>query len=80
LTEQPKQNDILATLGGPIGIIESLIPGTVYVTLFSLTLNVVLSAIVAGSTALVFAILQLIRKRPLTQVFAGIVGLAFATD
>jgi hypothetical protein len=78
LTEKPKQNDILATLGGPIGIIESLIPGTVYVTLFSLTLNVVLSAIVAGSTALVFAILQLIRKRPLTQVFAGIVGLALS--
>ena len=78
MSEQPKSTDLLATLGGPIGIVESLIPGTVYVTLFSVTLNVVLSAIIAGSTALVFAILQLIRKRPLTQVFAGLVGLGLS--
>ena len=78
MSEQPKSTDLLATLGGPIGIVESLIPGTVYVTLFSLTLNVLLSAIIAGFTALVFAILQLIRKRPLTQVFAGLVGLGLS--
>lgn len=75
---EPKQNDILATLGGPIGILESLIPGTVYVTTFSLTLNVVLSAVLAGSISLVFAIIQLIRKKPLTQVFAGLVGLGIS--
>lgn len=72
------EKDLLATLGGPIGILESLVPGTVYVTLFSFTLNVFLSAVVAGITALFFAILQLIRKRPLTQVFAGVVGLGIS--
>ncbi|MEO0313111.1 MAG: hypothetical protein RL140_341 [Actinomycetota bacterium] len=75
---ESKQGDILSTLGGPIGILESLIPGTVYVTVFSLTLNVVLSAVLAGSISLVFAILQIIRKKPLTQVFAGMVGLAIS--
>lgn len=73
-----KTKDLLATLGGPIGILESLLPGTVYVTLFSLTLNVALSAISAGAVALVFAVVQVIRKRPLTQVFAGIVGLGIS--
>jgi hypothetical protein len=76
--ENAKPKDLLATLGGPIGILESLLPGTVYVTLFSLTLNVALSAISAGVTALVFAIVQIIRKRPLTQVFAGVVGLGIS--
>lgn len=72
------EKDLLATLGGPIGILESLIPGTVYVTLFGFTLNVFLSAVVAGLTALVFAVLQIIRKRPLTQVIAGVVGLGIS--
>lgn len=69
---------ILATLGGPIGILESLIPGTIYVTLFSLTLNVLWSAVSAGAVAVVFLIIQIIRKRPLTQAFAGLVGLAIS--
>ncbi|MEY4451846.1 MAG: hypothetical protein RLZZ380_967 [Actinomycetota bacterium] len=78
--ESPTQSgkSILATLGGPIGVLESLIPGTIYVTLFGLTLDVVLSAVAAASVALVFAVIQLIRKRPLTQVFAGLVGLAIS--
>lgn len=75
-TESPK--DLLASLGGWIGIVESLVPGTVYVTLFSLTLNVLLSASVAGAVALVFAVYQLVRKRPLTQVFAGLAGLGLS--
>jgi len=78
--ETPTQSgkSILATLGGPIGVLESLVPGTVYVTLFGFTLNVVLSAICAASVAVVFAIIQVVRKRPLTQVFAGLIGLAIS--
>ena len=66
--------DLIATLGGPIGILESLVPGTVYVSIFSLTFNVLLAASIAGGIALVFAIIQVVRKRPLTQVFAGLVA------
>lgn len=66
---------VIDSLGGFVGILESLVPGTVYVTLFSLTLNVLLAAVVAGITSLVFAVYQVIRKRPLTQVIAGVVGL-----
>lgn len=82
MTEEKAENsaspDLLATLGGPIGILESLVPGTIYVTIFSLTLNVLLAASIAGSVAVVFAVLQIIRKRPLTQVFAGLVGLGIS--
>lgn len=82
MSQQPADQDssknLLATLGGPIGILESLVPGTVYVTIFSLTFNVLLAASIAGGIALVFAIMQLVRKRPLTQVFAGLVGLGIS--
>ncbi|MFM5952031.1 MAG: hypothetical protein ACKOOE_05490, partial [Micrococcales bacterium] len=50
------KSHLLETLGGPIGILESLVPGTIYVTLFSITLNVLLSALCAGAVALGFAI------------------------
>jgi len=79
MSETNKENkSILATLGGPVGILESLIPGTVYVLLFGFTQNVLLSAVVAGSFSLVFAIYQIIKKRPLTQVIAGVVGVAIS--
>lgn len=76
--EKLSGKSVLESLGGPVGILESLIPGTVYVTLFSLTLNVLLAAIVAGSLSLGFAIYQIIKKRPLTQVIAGVVGLGIS--
>lgn len=76
--EKLSGKSVLDSLGGPVGILESLIPGTVYVTLFSLTLNVLLAAIVAGSLSLGFAIYQIIKKRPLTQVIAGVVGLGIS--
>lgn len=69
---------ILKNLGGITGILESLVPGTLYVTLFSLTLNVVLAASVAGVVSVLFAIYQVVRKRPLTQVIAGVVGLGIS--
>lgn len=78
--DKPEQSgaSILASLGGPVGVLESLIPGTVYVTLFSFTFDVLLSAVCAGSVAVIFAALQLLRRRPLTQVFAGLVGLGIS--
>jgi hypothetical protein len=76
--EKANPKDLLATLGGPIGILESLVPGTLYVTLFSLTFNVLLSAVVAGSSAAIFAVIQIARKKPLTQVFAGVIGLGIS--
>lgn len=66
---------ILETLGGPLGIAQSLLPGALYVTVFSLTQNVVWSAFSAGSLALIFLIWQLVRRKPLTSVIAGLVGL-----
>jgi hypothetical protein len=48
------------------------------VTIFGFTQNVLLAASVAGAVALLFAIWQLFRKRALTQVFAGLVGLGIS--
>jgi hypothetical protein len=74
----PTPKNLLASVGGPVGILESLVPGTVYVTIFSLTLNVLLAAVISGTTSIIFAIYQIIKKRPLTQVIAGVVGLALS--
>jgi hypothetical protein len=70
-----RPNSILETLGGPLGIAQSLLPGAVYVTVFSATLNVVWSVFSAGSLALIFLVWQLVRRKPLTSVIAGLVGL-----
>ena len=69
------QKSILDSLGGPIGIAQSLVPGVIYITVFSLTQNVVWSAGSAGFSSIVFLIWQLIRRKPLTSVIAGFIGL-----
>lgn len=71
--DSPKS--ILEALGGPIGISHSLIPGAIYITVFSLTQNVVWSAGLAGSSSIIFLVWQLFRRKPITSVIAGFIGL-----
>jgi hypothetical protein len=70
-----RPNSILDALGGPLGIAQSLLPGAIYVTIFSISQNVLWSAVSAGSLAFAFLVWQLIRRKPLTSVIAGLIGL-----
>lgn len=74
-TTPDSPTSILEALGGPIGISHSLIPGAIYITVFSLTQNVVWSAGLAGSSSIIFLVWQLFRRKPITSVIAGFIGL-----
>lgn len=70
------QIDVLKTVGGVRGLIESLLPGLVFLVIFTVfqELNVALIASVA--VAVVFTIARLVRRGTLTQALTGLVGVA----
>lgn len=70
--------DLLAAAGGVRGIAESVLPGLVFLVVFTITRD--LSAALIGSVAmaLVFLVARLVQRTPLTQALAGIVGVALS--
>jgi hypothetical protein len=70
--------DLLAAAGGTRGIAESVLPGLVFLVVFTLTRN--LGSALVGSIAMaaIFLVARLIQRTPLTQALAGIVGVALS--
>lgn len=67
------------SLGGPRGMFESGAPSIIFVLIYALTnSNLQLSIFGAIATGLVLAALRLFKRQQLTQVIAGLVGLAFS--
>jgi hypothetical protein len=72
------KQSVLGAVGGWLGIIESILPATLFVTVLSITKQVVPAVIVAVSASVAFLILQIVRKKPLTNAIAGAVGIAIS--
>lgn len=70
--------DLLAAAGGVRGIAESVLPGLVFLVVFTLTRN--LMGALAGSVAIavIFLAARLAQRTPLTQALAGIFGVALS--
>lgn len=70
------KTSVLQSLGGWLGIAESLIPGTAFAVLFAITQNIFSAVVVSGVLSVGFIARQILAKRPLTQAMAGVAGLA----
>lgn len=67
------------SLGGPRGMFESGAPAILFVIFYSVTNQDLQNSIFASlSAGLILAILRLIKREALTQVFSGFIGLAFS--
>ena len=72
------KQSVLGAVGGWLGIVESILPAMVFVTVLATTKNTVLSVLSAASISAIFLIIQIIRKKPLTQAIAGAIGIAIS--
>jgi hypothetical protein len=66
--------DVLRSAGGIQGIVESILPGLVFLVAFTVTRDLTLSLVAALASAAAFTVVRLIQRRPLTQALAGVVG------
>lgn len=70
---------ILDSLGGWVGIAESIIPSTTFLVLFVTTKSIWLSVSIAGALGLISLIRQIIAKKQISQAIAGLVGIAMSS-
>ena len=58
------------------GVLESVLPVTVFSVVYGVTREVTPSAVVALVPAVVLALWRLVAREPLTQAVAGVLGVA----
>ncbi len=62
------------SIGGVRGLLESVVPITLFSVIFGLTRDLKLSCIVALVPSVLFSTARLARREPLTQALSGVIG------
>lgn len=65
---------VLGAIGGWRGVLEALVPATLYLIVFVITQDARLSAIVPAALSLVALIVRLVRREPLSAALSGVAG------
>ena len=69
---------LLASMGGSQGILESVLPGFLFVTVFSFNRNAQLAVAVSAITGVLFIVARIVMKKPLAQAISGLIGIGIA--
>jgi len=77
-SETPTGTALLGALGGVRGLAETILPGLVFLVLFTFTQNVPLSIGLSVLVAAVFTVVRIVGKTPVTQAVAGLLGVGIS--
>jgi len=69
-----EQHPLLRAMGGVLGIVETILPGFVFIAAFALSSNAWLAIIVSVAVSVLFTIYRLIRRQAPTQALVGLAG------
>lgn len=72
----PTAADIWGALGGPRGLVESLLPGLTFLTVYSLTQSLLWSVGAPVVVAIGFILTRLIQRSPVQPALVGFIGIA----
>lgn len=67
---------VIAAIGGPRGVVESMLPGFVFVILFVITQNLTLTVVVSAVLAAVLVIVRLIQRQSVLGALSGLISVA----
>lgn len=73
--EAPTGAALLAAIGGVRGIVESILPGLVFLVVFTISQELLVSVLIPVGVAVVFVVLRLISRTPVTSAVAGLIGI-----
>lgn len=65
-------------MGGALGIVETVLPGLLFVTVFTLTLNPWLAIAISVAASVLFTAYRLIRRQAATQALVGLLGVVIS--
>ncbi len=69
---------LLTSMGGVQGILESVLPGFLFVIFFSFSRNAQLAVVVSAITGVLFVIARIVARKPLAQAISGLIGIGIA--
>ncbi|MFH8366593.1 DUF3159 domain-containing protein [Streptomyces sp. NPDC018031] len=68
---------LLEAFGGVRGMVDTTVPGLIFVLLYTIKRDIHLAAIAALGVTLLLAVARLVRKETLKHAFSGVFGVAF---
>ena len=68
---------LFEAFGGVRGMVETVVPGLLFVTIFTINKDLHLSAIAALAVSLLLVVVRLARKDTVKHAFSGVFGVAF---
>lgn len=72
--ETPTAGALLAAMGGVRGLVESILPGLGFLVVFTITKDLLPSVLAPLAVSLVFIVLRLVGRQPVTTAIAGALG------
>ena len=72
------RKSLVDSIGGPLGIVEAVLPATLFSFTYALSKDALSAVIVAASSSLVFIVIRLIQRKALTQAIVGALAIALA--
>jgi hypothetical protein len=76
--ETPTAGALLAAIGGVRGLVESILPGLGFLVTYTITQNLVPSVLAPLGVALVFIVVRVVSRQPVTTAIAGALGIGIS--
>jgi hypothetical protein len=72
------RQSLLDAIGGPLGIAESIVPAFSFSVVFAISKSAIASVSVASALAVLFILVRIFKKQPVTQAITGALAIALA--
>lgn len=76
--QAPSAATLLTAMGGVRGIVESILPGLLFLVTYTVTRSLWWSVAAPVVIALVFVVIRIVRRQPLTTSIAGLAGIVIS--
>lgn len=76
--QAPSAATLLTAMGGVRGIVESILPGLLFLVTYTITRNLWWSVAAPVVIAAVFVVIRLARRQPVTTAVAGLLGIVIS--
>lgn len=72
------KKSLLDGIGGPLGILEAVLPATLFSFTYALSQNATTAVALAGGSSVIFIAIRLIQRKSLSQALVGALAIALA--
>jgi len=76
--QPPSAATLLAAMGGVRGIVESILPGLLFLVTYTITRNLWWSVAAPVAIAVVFVVIRLVSRQAVTTAIAGLLGIVIS--